>query len=333
MEETKSYFCDELNNVLSCMNEKIFSCCSGQSGPVYYEKYKNEKISFDYFYKIKEHALNILASGCIDNLPCKNCFNLREKKANDEISKTYKWINVSHWTACNCGCTYCARMNDSKGVITPKPVKSEYYDFLPLLKQLYKNELLDRENLTACIQGGDISVLKEFKPVVQEFLKNGIKEFHILTNNITYQPIIKDLLDMNKAALVTSLDCGTRETYYKIKRVDKFKDSLENLKKYVKSKHPEGVVVKYIVIEHFNDNIDEVTKFVNLMSIIGVQNIEFMIDNKYVMFTNLDEKPLPKHYGDLYLGFKRLCEDKGINLRLWSKTQYILNTYALKNQY
>lgn len=332
MEETKSYFCDELNNVLSCMNEKIFSCCSGQSGPVYYEKYKNEKISFDYFYKIKEHALNILASGCIDNLPCKNCFNLREKKANDEISKTYKWINVSHWTACNCGCTYCARMNDSKGVITPKPVKSEYYDFLPLLKQLYKNELLDRENLTACIQGGDISVLKEFKPVVQEFLKNGIKEFHILTNNITYQPIIKDLLDMNKAALVTSLDCGTRETYYKIKRVDKFNDCVNNLRKYAQSPHKDRINVKYILVENKNDNIEEITKFIELMSSIGIFVVEFSIDYKYVLFTDLDKTPLPAHYKDLFIHFKNQCEEKGISLSMWPRVEHIVNNYLLKKE-
>lgn len=221
-------------------------------------------------------------------------------------------------------------MLDSKGKITYKPEKSEYYDFLPLLKQLYKNELLDRENLMASIQGGDISVLKEFEPIVKEFLKQGVGSFYILSNNIKYQPIIKKLLDGNICTYTTALDCATPEIYYKLKRVDKFKDSVENLKKYVKSKHPEGVVVKYIVIEHFNDNIEEVTKFVNLMSLIGVRNIEFMIDNKYVMFTNLDEKPLPKHYRELYICFKNLCDEKGINLRLWSKTQYIIDNYALK---
>lgn len=331
MEEIKSYFCDELNNVLSCLNEKIMSCCGGKAGPNYYEKYRNEKITFEYFYKIKEHALKILESGCIENSPCKDCFFLREKKADDEISKTYNWLNVSHWTACNCGCIYCARMAESKGLITPKPTKSEFYDFLPFLKQLYKNELLDRENLKACIQGGDISVLKEFKPIVQEFLKNGINEIHILTNNIIYQPIIKDLLDLNKGALVTSLDCGTRETYYKLKRVDKFNDFVDNLHKYAKSKNSNRIDVKYILVENVNDNIDEITKFIELMSSIGIGVVEFSIDYKYVLFTDLEKHPLPKHYKELFLHFKRMCEEKGISLSMWPKVEYIVNKYLLNN--
>lgn len=332
MEEVKSYFCDELNNVLSCLNERIMSCCCGEIGPIYYEKYKNEKITFDYLYKIKEHALNVLSSGYIDNIPCKNCFYLREKKAYDEVSKTYNWINVSHWTACNCGCIYCARINDSKGIITKNPTKSEYYDFLPFLKQLYKNELLDRENLKACIQGGDISVLKEFKPIVQEFLKNGIKEFHILTNNTVYQPIIKELIDADKASIVTSLDCGTRETYYKIKRVDKFNDYVNNLKKYATSKNIARIVVKYILIENVNDNIEEITKFLELMSSIGVHVIEFSIDYKYVLFTDIDKKPLPQHYKDLFVYFKNMCDEKGFSMVMWPKVEYVVNKYLLKKE-
>ena len=265
----------------------------------------------------------------IENSPCKGCFFLRERKPTDVILPTFNVLNISHWTQCNCGCIYCARMLDSKGKITYKSGKSEYYDFLPLLKQLYKNDLLDRKNLMASIQGGDISVLDEFEPMIKEFLKQGIGNFYILSNNIKYQPIIKKLLDKNMCTFTTALDCATPELYYKLKRVDKFKYSVNNLKKYVSSKHPEGVVVKYILIEHFNDNEEEVTKFVNLMANIGVKNIEFMIDNKYVMFTNLEEKPLPSHYGKLYLLFKKLCKDNNIELRMWSKTEYILNTYAL----
>ena len=331
MEEVRSYFCDELNNVLSFLNEKIMSCCGGKAGPSYYDKYRNEKISYEYFYKIKEHALNILASGYIENSPCKECFFLREKKADDEIAKKYNWLNVSHWTACNCGCIYCTRMNESKGVITPRPTKSEFYDFLPILKQLYKNELLDRENLKACIQGGDISVLKEFKPIVQEFLKNGINEIHILSNNIIYQPIIKDLLDMNKGALVTSLDCGSRETYYKLKRVDKFNDFVDNLNKYLKSKNSNRIDVKYILVENVNDNIEEITKFINLMSSIGISVVEFSIDYKYVLFSDLDKTPLPKHYKDLFLHFKKSCEEKGISLSMWPKVADIVNKYLINN--
>ena len=325
----KQYFCDELNDVLSCFHDRIMSCCSGHIGPVYYEAYRGQKIDWEAFKKIKQEAFDLLTEENIDKSPCKGCFFLRERKQTDVVSPTFKTLNVSHWTQCNCGCVYCARMSDSKGEITLKSGKSQYYDFVPLLKELYKNNILDRKNLMACIQGGDISVLKEFEPMMKEFLKNGIRTFYILSNNIKYQPIVKSLLDKNLCDFTTSLDCGCRETYKKIKRVDKFNDSVNNLKKYAKSKHPERLIVKYIIVEHFNDNEEEVTKFIELMSKINVKVIELMIDNKYIAFTNLDETPLPKHYGKLYLLFKRLCKEKNIELRMWPKAEYVFETYSL----
>ena len=186
----KKYFCDELNNVLSCFHDRIMSCCSGQIGPVYYEAYKGEKIDWKAFKQFKKDSFDLLTEENIENSPCKGCFFLRERKETDEVSETFKTINISHWTQCNCGCIYCARMYDSKGEITYKSGKSKYYDMIPLLKQLYKENLLNKNDLTACIQGGDISVLKEFEPMVKEFLKNGITRFNILSNNIVYQPII-----------------------------------------------------------------------------------------------------------------------------------------------
>ena len=329
MSEKKLYFCDELNNVLSCFHDRIMSCCSGQIGPVYYEAYRGQKIDWDAFKQFKIDSFKLLNDEDIDKSPCKGCFFLREKRANDFISPKFNMINISHWTHCNCGCIYCARMLDSKGKIDLKPMKSQYYDMLPLLKQLYKHDLLDRDNLIACIQGGDISILKEFEPMVKEFLKNGVKRFYILSNNIIYQPIIKKLLDNNMVDYTTSLDCASRDLFYKLKRVDKFEDSVQNLRKYAKSKYSNGITVKYIVIEHLNDKKEEVKKFVDLMSDIGIKNIEFMIDNKYILFTDLDKNPLPAHYGELYLYFKTLCEEKNINLRLWEKTEFILNKYAL----
>ena len=326
----KQYFCDELNNVLSCFHDRIMSCCTGQIGPIYYDNYRGEKIDWDSFRAVKTDAFKLLNEEDIEKSPCKGCFFLRERKSTDIILPKFKTINISHWTHCNCGCIYCARMFHSKGKIDTKIRKSDYYDIVPLIKELYKQDLLDRDNLFVSIQGGDISVLKEFKPMVKEFLKNGLKEFYILSNNIIYQPIVKELLDKDLTTYTTSLDCATAEIYYKLKRVDKFKDSVENLRKYAKSKYPNRIIVKYIVIEHINDNLEEITKFVNLMSDIGISNIEFMIDNKYVMFTNLDETPLPAHYGSLYLLMKKLCEEKGIKLLTWDKTEYIINKYALK---
>ena len=40
----KQYYCDQLNNVISCFHDGIVSCCSGQDGPEYYKNINNDDI-------------------------------------------------------------------------------------------------------------------------------------------------------------------------------------------------------------------------------------------------------------------------------------------------
>lgn len=329
MQEYKQYFCDDLNNSLVFFHDRIMSCCSGQIGTVYIEGYHGEKIDWDNFRKIKNEAFTLLNENDISKSPCNKCFFLREKKSGDVIRPKYNYLSISHWTHCNCGCIYCARMYSSHGKITAAPQKSEYYDFLPILKQLYKEDLLDKDNLKVCIQGGDISVLEEFEDIIEEFLRNGFEHIDILSNNIVYQPVIKKLLELNKASFITSLDCADRKTYRRLKRVDKFDDTVNNLRKYAENGCGKDITVRYIVIERKNDSEKMIEDFMDLVSEIGIGTVDFMIDNKYALFTDLDEKPLPPHYKNLYFTMKRLCEEKNINLYLLPQIENIVNRYFM----
>lgn len=327
MSSCKQFFCDELNNTLVFFHDRIMSCCSGQIGSVYIEGYKGEKINWKDFIKIKNEAFTLLNENDIKNSPCNGCFFLRNKNSDDVILKKYNTLSISHWTHCNCGCIYCSRIYSSQGKITLKPQKSEYYDMLPIVKELYKEDLLDKENLKICIQGGDISVLEEFEDLIKEFIKNGFAHIDILSNNIKYQPLVKKLLEMNKASFITSLDCADRKTYYKLKRVDKFQDTVNNLKKYAENGNGKDITVRYIVIENVNDSVKMISNFIDLVSEIGIGTVDFMIDNKYSLFSDLDKTPLPKHYKNLYFVIKKLCEEKNINLFLLPQMKNIVNKY------
>ena len=322
------YFCAELNDTLTCFHDKITSCCSSPNGPIYIQNYNGKNFDFEILKQKKLEFFSLFNEENIKDSPCYGCFSLRKRTPEDLITTKYKMLHVSHWTHCNCGCIYCARMKDSHGKITHRKEKSEYYDMLPVVKQLYKNDLLDRENLIVCIQGGDISVLKEFDKLVKEFMKQGLKQFYFLSNNINYQPIIKKLLDQNKASYTTSLDCASRDLYYKLKRVDKFDESVKNLRKYAKGNQNPPITVKYIIVEHLNDNIQEMKNFVDLMVNCGIYNIELMIDNKYVLCDH-SKVSIPKHYGELYLFFKDYCKKQNINFVIWDKVEYIINKYLL----
>ena len=189
-----------------------------------------------------------------------------------------------------------------------------------------------REKLFVTIQGGDISVLKEFPAIFKEFQKNGYFAFFIFSNNVVFQPLIKELMDRLPwvVSFTTALDAGCRETYKKIKRVDKFNDCVKNLKRYMENNPAAKVIVKYILVENMNDNVEEITKFINLMADIGVYMVEFAVDHKWTLFTDLEKTQFPKHYGELYLTFKKLAEEKGLNFQIWPRALEVIEKYALK---
>ncbi|MBQ4123785.1 radical SAM protein [bacterium] len=307
-------YCSEFNNVLTFFPDKIRSCCVlGNLGPVYYENYNGDIKTFDFEYlkakkkEIYEQQLNEI----FNNLPCENCFYLKDKTDEDRFSPKFSLVYLNSWTQCNCGCFYCDRLKYSKGKITKRKEKSEYYDLLPIIKGLYKHDLLDRENLRVVFHGGDFSVLKEFKPVVKTFLKYGIRKIDFSSNNIIFHPIVKDLLAKKKASLNMSLDCGTRETYKLIKRVDKFNDVIKNLKKYVKASKSDSpeINVKYILLKDVNDNEKEIQSFIQTMKNIGITRVSLHLEHKYANELFENKNKIPIHYKNLINLFFELCKE------------------------
>lgn len=316
------FFCSQLNNVLTFFHDKIMSCCSLEQGPIYFNNYNNEKFDFDVLTEKKRRGFEDIQK---ENSPCQNCFHLRQKNENDFFTEKYKELNISHWTHCNCNCTYCLRQKTKEDKVKFFKTKSRYYDLLPIIKGLYLNNLLDRENLIVRFQGGDIGVLKEFEQLVREFDKNGIMSFNFLTNNIVYQPIIAEMMKKGKASITTSLDCGTREMYKKIKNVDKFNVMINNLKKYKKECGDNAKLnVKYIVIPECNDNEKEVSLFLDLMEKLEIPSINFEIDYRFINSNSKGIVEIPPHFYDLLNLFEKHSQKNNVELDICEQIKTIL---------
>ena len=318
-----SLTCDVLKNEITCFQNQIQSCCSSQLGPVYFENYKGQKIDWHDIIKRKLDALEMMKNGIMPS-KCAGCFNLKPYRGGDFPVKFTRLI-ISSWVHCNCSCIYCARNEFSDGIVTRTPKRSDYYDMLPVLKGLYENNLLNTDGLLFVdFQGGDISVLSEFNEVMDELIAHNAGFIRFTTNNIVYQPRAEIMLKMRKAELMTSLDCGCRETYKKIKRVDKFEDAVNNLRTY-KQRAPEGqYFVKYITVEGINDNEEEVNKFLDLMSEIGVNMVNFELDYRFIMMHPENRFDIPKHYYKLLDIFRRRCAEENLELIVCPHTKIVL---------
>ncbi len=323
----KSYFCKRLNETIDFDALKILFCCATRTGPSI--DVTGNIHSTDKIIKNRESLIKLLDRGDIPK-ECIGCFDLQEQDKPKytglnifrKIPKPNTLI-IKHFKQCNCSCIYCAEQYISKRKIVLKPQKSDYYDLLPIIKQLYKKKLIEKNNLTVLFQGGDISVLEEFEDLVNVFIDNGVKKIEIATNGIIYLPIIEKICKKTFVDMDISIDCGCRESYKKIKTVDKFDDLVKNLKRY--SKLPIQLRLKYILVRNCNDNIEEVSKYIELMKEIGIKISELTIDQCDPEFLENKVFKIPPHYYKIYEFWEKKCKEYDIYPSLWSYLKEILD--------
>lgn len=321
----KRYYCKRLNETLNFDALKVFYCCATRTGPSI-DVPPPDRVK-DII--IKRNALiKMLDRGIIPE-ECKECFDLREQENPkniilSQLSKPPKanMIIVKHFKQCDSSCIYCCEQYLSGRKIVLKPKKSDYYDLLPVIKECYKQDIIDKDNLDVHFQGGNVSVLEEFEDLVDIFMKNGVKRVEIATNGIKYLPAIERIADKTFVDINISLDAGCRETFKKIKTVDKFDEVVENLKKYVKM--PVLLRLKYILVRGYNDNKEELEKYINLMKEIGITNSELMIDQCDSEFIQDGEFKIPDYYYELFDFYKKKCTENSIIPTIWEYIEEIL---------
>ena len=153
-------------------------------------------------------------------------------------------------------------------------------------------------------------------------MENGVKRVEIATNGIKYLPIIEQICTKTFVDINISIDAGTRETYKKIKTVDKFNELIENLKKYAKL--PLLLRLKYILVRGINDTKEEIENYINLMKEIGIKNSELMIDQCDNEFLSSGEFRIPQYYYELFDFYKKKCKENDIEPHIWEYIEEIL---------
>lgn len=321
----KSYMCPLLNTNLHFTSRNTLEpCCSANIGPVLVSSLSDKK-TIKSFIKEKQKFIKMLKKGKIPD-GCRNCVHLTEYKKieNLKIDK----ITLNHYTQCNCACIYCTQGNRTIEKIKEDANKPVLFDVLNFINELYDNDLIDTKKLYIDFQGGNISCLKNYDEIINTFLNRGVGTIYIPTNNIVYMPVIENLLKIKKGEICTAIDSGSRETYLKIKQVDKFDKSVENIKKYIESAGNDSIIIKYIIINGYNDNIDEFRKFIDLMIDLKIKVIVVDIDYRDIIDRSFT---IPKHYYDIVEYAKDACKKNNIDLGIPPYTKSVLEKgYSVK---
>jgi len=330
----KIYNCDLLNSSLHFTPESLRFCCApAHLGPNIDSKNPGSKDVFLSLMEMRKQALknmeeHIAPDSCAECIYLKEYDldspdtpkNILEKQEEHLISN----IIINHYKQCDCNCIYCSQSIYLKKIVT-KPQKSDFYDLYPIIKRFYKEKLIDTKNLRVEFQGGSIGVLKEFPDLVKIFLKHGVKNMHFFINGIKYMPQIVDASKKCKAHILFSLDSGTRETFKRLKIVDKFDDVVKNLKQYRKKSKNLEICAKYILIDNINDNKEELLNFFDVIEDIGVNMAQLDMDFNKIMINKGVHYDVPKHFYELYEFFEEQCRKRNIYCFTWEYIQEILD--------
>lgn len=275
--------CYHLTHGISIEKNSINDCClmrtaNYDGNPFIISLDENHLVDWDKFFELKR---TLKASKIEDEHACKGCRELREDCDFSRDDDFVALINFNHWNKCNSRCIYCNE--DAFG-------GSHYYNVMPLIKSLaeYRGGSCLRNYSEVTFQGGEATVLPEFEEILSFFASIKMK-VRIHSNGIIFSQAILNSLSQNLVSVVISPDTAVEETYKKIKRVDCFDKTWNNIEKYAAVQaEPDLVKVKFIIIPGINDTVEEINKFIEKCCSCGVKHIAWEIEDRYLSTYNHD---------------------------------------------
>lgn len=271
--QNKKYVsCDLIEHGMDVFVDSINLCCRIPPTENGYKKvigdFHGGKLNLKKFFSIKRKYREQMKRGKI--IPeCKNCIYLQEKEwDNDDY---ISFINFNNWYACNASCIYC---NIHK-VCNPKPVQ---YNVYPMIKDLSDRGYL-RKGGHITIAGGEPCVAPEFNDLLALFLEHDINPIRVLTNASVFSKCVEDGIRKGNVNIVVSVDSGTRDTFEKIKKYNKYDKVWENIRKYASCQpQSDRVKTKFILIPDYNDSEEEINAWLKKSIECGVKHVAFDVE-------------------------------------------------------
>ena len=129
-------------------------------------------------------------------------------------------------------------------------------------------------------------------------------------------------MEKGKAGLSIAICSGSPETYKKIKKRDKYTQVLNNLKKYINAaskcktnpNNASRVISKYIILQGFNNNVNEIDKWLIDSMNIGIKQVEISMEFCWGIHTKKGEKVEDYNY-ELFEYTEKRCKQLGLALK------------------
>ncbi len=295
---------------------QVNDCCimhnDGRGLPVLLENYHGEMIDWEKLFDIKAKRIEAQKQKTIYD--CEGCYHLGDYTYTNE--RKISQFHFSQCRQCNAKCIYCSDEYSNSTL---------NYNPYPIIKDLIEKGYY-KSGGEATLQGGEPTIMPNFNELVALFTENGTK-IRVHTSAIKYSETVANALKKDMGSVVISLDCGSKNTFKKIKQVDAFDKVCDTINKY-SCANIENVIIKYIIVPGYNDNIKEIDKFFALIKKYNIKNVALDIEVKYAMKYN--NKDVSKHIYLLIDYFEQKALKFNINLIIYSFLSYVVQNRTVK---
>lgn len=243
--------------------------------------------------KYRKHINKIKKSNRSKNPICKKC-GYFEKKKWEKLPSKYlinHRIILSHYGLCNFDCDYCTIPKNDR--------RKKPEDILPILKDLITKKLVNPKAIVE-FSGGEPSLLPGHAEILNLLKNNGNRVVFFTNSSKFSQDIYNYLKDSKGSYIITSIDCGTKELFFKKRGADAFDKVIKNLEKYSEIKNDDNkskVVLKYIfsrnnLAETEIDNFIEIVEKFQPFKVILTMDFLAVLNNGNVIIEEIYEQVL-----------------------------------------
>ncbi|GHV78149.1 hypothetical protein AGMMS49942_29700 [Spirochaetia bacterium] len=263
--------CPYIEDLFIFRSDSIVWCCSDFNkckSPVIKTE-KNVAKNVNNFISLRNKIIKELKNS--ESIPvfsksCAGCPEIVEKYYKTE--RKISFVNYTGFSGCQFKCSYCVEIKVPQVNLT---------DFCETFEFLKEHNYLDKK-VWVTLSAGEIAVDPNRDKVIETIKGYNVSIFS--NGGIFYDKIEHLLAADSKNSICVSVDAGTRETFKKIKGVDKFNEVRKNLKLYSRSGNG-NVVLKYIILDGINDNDADIEGFIELCKETGVRRARVARDSTF----------------------------------------------------
>lgn len=258
----KTWSCYDIQNSIFLAPNEIRTCCKryvkdGElKGDLVLISQDDKKDTFTY-QEILDRKKHLIREINRENFSeCTDCPFLKFSKWGQPLNNGIKYLSLEYHSVCNMKCIYCS--DKYYGGKLPD------YNIEELVNDFKNHGALD--DVQYIVWGGGEPTLDKSFPSLLKLLNNAnnTTKQRIITNATVFIPEILDLLNDDKAYIVTSIDAGSASTFKTVRQYSNFTQVLKNLNRYAETA-PYNVIIKYILMEE-NSSIEEMTQFADMLT-------------------------------------------------------------------